>query len=302
MSTAQLTHERSSVRRCWRSECALWSPRCFTSGSCCAGRTQLHPATGARPRRQDSALRRCRRSKRRRCSNTSRCWRPTSSRAARRARPAKRRTVQYLDGEFKKLGLKPGNTDGTYIQKVPLVGITGAEAKPLVVTGKARAHVQVARRGGGVDQARRRRRQHREFRHRLRRLRRRGAGVQLGRLQGRRRQGQDDRRARQRSRRFPIRRTRRSSIPDVRRQGDDLLRPLDLQVREGGADGRGRRAHRPRDRAGRLSVHRRAGQPRREVRPRHAGQEHGPREHRGLADARRREADPARWPGRTSTR
>src|SRR5512134_2942102 len=31
------------------------------------------------------------------------------------------RTVQYLTAEFQKLGLKPGNTDGTYIQKVPLV-------------------------------------------------------------------------------------------------------------------------------------------------------------------------------------
>jgi Zn-dependent M28 family amino/carboxypeptidase len=48
------------------------------------------------------------------------------------------RTVQYLTDEFQKLGLKPGNTDGTFIQKVPLVGITGAEAKPLVVSGKAR--------------------------------------------------------------------------------------------------------------------------------------------------------------------
>ncbi len=37
-------------------------------------------------------------------------------------------TVRYLEGEFKKLGLKPGNTDGTYIQKVPLVGITAAPA------------------------------------------------------------------------------------------------------------------------------------------------------------------------------
>ena len=46
--------------------------------------------------------------------------------------------MQYLEAEFKKLGLKPGNTDGTYIQKVPLVGITGTEAKPLTVTGKAR--------------------------------------------------------------------------------------------------------------------------------------------------------------------
>jgi len=48
------------------------------------------------------------------------------------------RTVQYLTSEFQKLGLQPGNTDGSYIQKVPLVGITGAEAKPLVVTGKGR--------------------------------------------------------------------------------------------------------------------------------------------------------------------
>ena len=36
-------------------------------------------------------------------------------------------TVKYLEDEFKKLGLKPGNTDGTYVQKVPLVGITGTE-------------------------------------------------------------------------------------------------------------------------------------------------------------------------------
>ncbi len=52
--------------------------------------------------------------------------------------PGEEKTVQYLEAEFKKLGLQPGNTDGTYIQKVPLVGITGTEAKPLTVTGKAR--------------------------------------------------------------------------------------------------------------------------------------------------------------------
>ena len=33
-------------------------------------------------------------------------------------------TVAYLVDQFKKAGLKPGNPDGTYIQKVPLVGIT----------------------------------------------------------------------------------------------------------------------------------------------------------------------------------
>jgi len=47
--------------------------------------------------------------------------------------PGEEKTVQYLTSQFEKLGLKPGNTDGSYVQKVPLVGITGAEAKPLIV-------------------------------------------------------------------------------------------------------------------------------------------------------------------------
>ncbi len=33
-------------------------------------------------------------------------------------------TVAYIEDQFRKAGLKPGNTDGTYIEKVPLVGIT----------------------------------------------------------------------------------------------------------------------------------------------------------------------------------
>jgi Zn-dependent M28 family amino/carboxypeptidase len=41
-------------------------------------------------------------------------------------------TVNYLVEELKKIGAKPGNTDGTFLQKVPLVGITAAPA-PLVV-------------------------------------------------------------------------------------------------------------------------------------------------------------------------
>jgi Zn-dependent M28 family amino/carboxypeptidase len=43
-------------------------------------------------------------------------------------------TVKYLVDESKKLGLKPGNPDGTYIQKVPLVGMQSAEAQPFTVT------------------------------------------------------------------------------------------------------------------------------------------------------------------------
>jgi Zn-dependent M28 family amino/carboxypeptidase len=40
-------------------------------------------------------------------------------------------SVNYLADQFKKAGLKPGNTDGTYFQPVPLVGITPTPA-PLV--------------------------------------------------------------------------------------------------------------------------------------------------------------------------
>jgi Zn-dependent M28 family amino/carboxypeptidase len=40
-------------------------------------------------------------------------------------------TVGYLVDQFRKIGLKPGNPDGTFTQKVPLVGITASPA-PLV--------------------------------------------------------------------------------------------------------------------------------------------------------------------------
>ncbi len=40
-------------------------------------------------------------------------------------------SVKYIQDQFKKLNLKPGNPDGTYVQKVPLVGILGKQAKPL---------------------------------------------------------------------------------------------------------------------------------------------------------------------------
>jgi Zn-dependent M28 family amino/carboxypeptidase len=43
-------------------------------------------------------------------------------------------SVKYIQDQFQQLNLKPGNPDGTYIQKVPLVGITGAERKPLTLT------------------------------------------------------------------------------------------------------------------------------------------------------------------------
>ena len=33
-------------------------------------------------------------------------------------------TVNYLTEQYQRIGLKPGNPDGTYVQKVPLAGFT----------------------------------------------------------------------------------------------------------------------------------------------------------------------------------
>jgi len=41
------------------------------------------------------------------------------------------RTVAYLESQFRAAGLQPGNTDGSFIQKVPLVGITVKNAPSL---------------------------------------------------------------------------------------------------------------------------------------------------------------------------
>jgi Zn-dependent M28 family amino/carboxypeptidase len=47
------------------------------------------------------------------------------------------KTVAYLVEQFKALGLKPGNPDGTYVQKVPLVGIDGVATMQLSAGGEA---------------------------------------------------------------------------------------------------------------------------------------------------------------------
>jgi Zn-dependent M28 family amino/carboxypeptidase len=43
-------------------------------------------------------------------------------------------TVAFLEAQFKKLGLQPGNPNGTYAQKVPMVGITADPSAELVIT------------------------------------------------------------------------------------------------------------------------------------------------------------------------
>ena len=36
--------------------------------------------------------------------------------------PGEEKTIAYLTGQFRAMGLKPGNPDGTFVQNVPLVG------------------------------------------------------------------------------------------------------------------------------------------------------------------------------------
>ena len=45
-------------------------------------------------------------------------------------------TVKYLTEQFQRIGLKPGNPDGTFVQKVPLVGFTGAPTASFTAGGK----------------------------------------------------------------------------------------------------------------------------------------------------------------------
>jgi Zn-dependent M28 family amino/carboxypeptidase len=49
--------------------------------------------------------------------------------------PGEERTVAYLVGQFKRLGLAPGNPDGTYVQAVPLIGFTGEATAAFDVKG-----------------------------------------------------------------------------------------------------------------------------------------------------------------------
>ena len=53
--------------------------------------------------------------------------------------PGEELTVNYLVEQFKAAGAEPGNPDGTWVQKVPLVSLTATDISPLVVKKGARA-------------------------------------------------------------------------------------------------------------------------------------------------------------------
>src|SRR5580658_10718659 len=47
-------------------------------------------------------------------------------------------TIKYLEDQYRSAGLEPGNPDGTYLQSVPLVGITPDSSMKLTLTGHGR--------------------------------------------------------------------------------------------------------------------------------------------------------------------
>ena len=204
--------------------------------------------------------------------------------------PGEELTVNYLVEQFKAAGAEPGNPDGTWVQKVPLVSLTATNLSPLVVKKGARAQSftprdQVVAFSQHVADAVSVKDSEVVFA---------GYGVQAPEYQwddfkGLDVKGKTLHRPGQRPAGGRSRRSQRARREDLRRQGHDVLRPLDVQVREGRGAGRGRRVHRARDRAGRVPVQRRARLRRRAVRPGDAGQEHGARGDPGLAVARGRD-------------
>src|SRR5689334_24950084 len=50
--------------------------------------------------------------------------------------PGEEKAVAYLTQQFQKLGLEPGNPDGTYIQKVDLIGYTAHPTASFTAKGK----------------------------------------------------------------------------------------------------------------------------------------------------------------------
>jgi Zn-dependent M28 family amino/carboxypeptidase len=55
--------------------------------------------------------------------------------------PGEALTVAYLTEQFQALGLEPGNPDGSWVQNVPLVGITPADGDTMTITGGGASRV-----------------------------------------------------------------------------------------------------------------------------------------------------------------
>jgi hypothetical protein len=168
------------------------------------------------------------------------------------ATPGEEKTVAYIAQQFQAAGLQPGGPNGSWFQEVPLLmsDIVGTPELSLAVGGRRQSLTQGEQIAVRSSHAQPGPRRHPRRAARLPGLRGAGEGAELGRLQGREpaRQGGD---------RPDQRPGLRDGAGRLRRQGDDVLRPLDLQVRGGRAAGARRAADRARD-----GARRRTGGPR----------------------------------------
>ena len=233
-----------------------FAPFCAGLSCCaaaCSSQTPPPAATSARP--QDRRSRSClmsTRTARARAHQGAVVGRVRGPRAGHQRRRADGRRT--WSSEFTKAGLKPGNTDGTYVQKVPLVGITPTPAPLVLQQGR-----DGSRRSNGKTISSRGPSTWPTPRASTRR-----SSCSSATESSRPSISWDDYKGLDVKGKTIVMLVNDPPVPDpsnpatldpkdVRRQGDDVLRPLDLQVRDRRGQRRRRRAHHPRDGAGRLS-------------------------------------------------
>ena len=59
-------------------------------------------------------------------------------------------TIKYLEDQYRAAGLELGNPDGTYLQSVPLVGITPDKSMKFTLAGHGRAKRQLLCHGSAL--------------------------------------------------------------------------------------------------------------------------------------------------------
>ena len=161
--------------------------------------------------------------------------------------PGEEKTIPYLIEQFKAAGLEPAGENGGWTQTVPMIRTQlQAPCEPVRQPRRPDAAAQISRRPLSRHGPRRSTASQsptRRWCSSATASPRPSAAGTISRASTCKRQGR--RHAGQRSR---LRGGgRRAGRGQVRRQDDDLLRPLGLQVRGGGAARRDRRAGRPRD-------------------------------------------------------
>ncbi|MEJ7638329.1 MAG: hypothetical protein WKF75_10235, partial [Singulisphaera sp.] len=168
--------------------------------------------------------------------------------------PGEEQTVAYLTEQFRKLGLKPGNPDGSVVQNVPLVGFRAQSVEGAFRAGDATIDLKFPDDWVAVSRS-----LAQEVKVENSEVVFVGYGVVAPEY------GWDDFKGVDVRGKTVVMLVNDPAVPDPKdpacarprrlpRQGDDLLRALDVQVRDRLGEGGGRRDPRPRDGTGGLSL------------------------------------------------